>query len=134
MWNIFSDCNWVKVANLDMADFVHIWASFFDHYSAIFWPIGLKLFMVTQETIILRLVMKNSGFVPYLPFSIFWALLGPKKGRGPTDTHIGLGPQTQPKSWPTSHLVDYFVHLLSWNWFFIFYDLGPPLNDRCAVT
>ena len=35
--------------------------------------------MVTQETIIYRLVMKNPSFVPYLPFSIFRALLGLKR-------------------------------------------------------
>ena len=33
-----------------------------------------EFFMGTQETIIYRLVLTNSGFVPDLPFSIFWAL------------------------------------------------------------
>ena len=42
----------------------HIWAHFFGHISAIFWPIGLKLFMVTKETIIYRLsmTMRIHGF------------------------------------------------------------------------
>ena len=32
------------------------------------WPIGLKFFMGTQETIIYRLVVRNNNFGPYLPF------------------------------------------------------------------
>ena len=35
--------------------------------------LAIKNFMGTQETIIYRLVLTNSGFGPYLPFSIFWA-------------------------------------------------------------
>ena len=27
-WNFFSDCNWVKVANWEMADFVHPFSVF----------------------------------------------------------------------------------------------------------
>ena len=42
--------------------------------------LAIKNFMGTQETIIYRLVLTNSGFGPYLPFSIF------------------LGLKTQPKS------------------------------------
>ena len=53
--------------------------------------------MVSQETIIYRLYIKKLGFRPFFDFSSFWALLGPKKGRGPTDTHIGLGPQNPTK-------------------------------------
>ena len=45
--------------------------------------------------------------------SIFWALLRPKKGRGPTDTNMGLGPQNPNKKW--THLVDLLGHLLSRN-------------------
>ena len=54
---------------------------------------------------------EKSCFGPYLPFSIFWAMLGPKKGRGPTDTHMVWDLKTQPKSW------------LTWC---TFSDLGPP--------
>ena len=57
----------------------------------VFWPIGLKLFIETQEIIIYRLVLKNPGFGPYLLFSIF---LGPKKGCSPQV----WGLKTKPKS------------------------------------
>ena len=49
--------------------------------------------MGTQKTIIYRLMLTNLGFGPYLPFSIF----GPNKGRGPTCTHMSLGPQNPTK-------------------------------------
>ena len=90
---------------------------FFGHNSAIFWPIRLKFIMVSQETIIYRLYIKKLGFKPFFDFSSFWALLGPEKGRGPTDTHIGLGP-----------LVDPLGHMLSQNYVSNFFDLGPTLN------
>ena len=38
--------------------YVHIWAYVFGHNSAIFEPIGLKLFVGAQETIIYRLLRK----------------------------------------------------------------------------
>ena len=69
--------------------------------------------MGTQETIIYRLVMSNIGFGPYLPFSIFRALSGPKKGRGPTRAPMGLGPQNPSKK--LTHMVDLLGHLLSQN-------------------
>ena len=78
------------------------------HNSAKFWPIGVKYFMVTQETIINRLVIKDPGFGILLPLSIF---LVPKKGRGPTDTHMGLGPRNPTKK--LTHLVKLLGHLLS---------------------
>ena len=81
--------------------------------------------MGTQETIIYRLVLRNPSFGPYLLFSIFWALMGPKKGRGPTDTPRGLGPQNPTKK--LTHLVDLLGHLLSRNHVSNFSDLGPPL-------
>ena len=33
--------------------------TFFGYYSAIFWPIGLKFFVGTQETIIYRLLVRS---------------------------------------------------------------------------
>ena len=63
--------------------------------------------METQETIIYRLVMSNHSFGPYLQFSIYWALHGPKNGRGPTSTHMGRGYQN-----PTEKLT-HWVELLS---------------------
>ena len=64
---------------------------------------GIRFLAITQPSLASRaeilydnsrynylLVMKNPGFGPYLRF---WALLVSKKGRGPTDTHMGLGPQ-----------------------------------------
>ena len=98
--------------------------TFFGHNSAIVLLIGLKIFMVTQETIICRLVIKDSGSGPYLQFSMFWNPLGPKKGRGPTITHMGLGPQN-----PTTkltRLVDLLGDLLSRNCVSKFSDLRPP--------
>ena len=38
------------------------WACVFGQNSAIFWPIGLKLFMGTQEIIIYRLVIRTNDF------------------------------------------------------------------------
>ena len=35
-------------------------------------------------------MLTNLGFGPYLTFSIF----GPKKGRGPTGTHMSMGAST----------------------------------------
>ena len=76
----------------------------FGHNSAIFGPNGLEFFMVTQETInIFQLFMKNLGFGPHL--------LEPKKGRCPTDTHMGLGPKNS--TIKLTHLVDLLGHLLS---------------------
>ena len=80
--------------------------------------------MVTQETIIYRLDVKKSGFVLQLPFSIFWALLGPKKERGPTDTHMVLGPQNPTKN--LTYLVGLLGNLLSRNFVSNFSGLGLP--------
>ena len=55
--------------------------------------------------------MKIPGFGLCLTFS--WALLGPNKGRGPTDTHMGLGHENPTKE--LTHLVDLEGHLLSRN-------------------
>ena len=58
-------------------------------------------------------------FRPYLS-------VGPKKGQGPTDTHIGLGPLNPTKN--LSHLVELLGHLLSRHYFSNFFDLGPPFQ------
>ena len=58
--------------NTNYSQYVH---TFFGHNSAIFQQIGLKIFMVTQESIIYRLVIKNFGFGP--------SSVGPKKGVAP---------------------------------------------------
>ena len=53
---------WAKTA-LKIPIIPYIWAySFFCYNPAIFWPIRLKFFMGTQETIIYRLVMRNYDF------------------------------------------------------------------------
>ena len=91
--NFLGDCNWVKVANGDMADFVHL-----------------------------------------------LGLFGHKKGRGPTGTHMSLGPQN-----PTKKLtvwVKLLGHLLSRNHVSNFFDLGlpppppppPPFNDSIELV
>ena len=102
----------------------HIWAYVFGHNSAIFWPIGLNLFMATQKTIIYRVSIgyKESWFWALIAIFNFWALLKHKKGRGPTDAHMG-----KPKSclnwrtfWATCFLEIVFII------FFLTFDL--PLN------
>ena len=50
------------------------------HKSAIFGPIGPKIFMKTQETISYRLVMRNLSYDAYIWFLIFWATFGGKMG------------------------------------------------------
>ena len=89
--------------------------------------------MGTQETIIYRLVMRNHSFGPYLPFSIFWALRGPKKGRGPTRTGMGLGPQNL--TIKLAHWVDLLGQLLFRNHDFeIWRPEPPPLKSRtCKI-
>ena len=82
--------------------------------------------MGTQETIIYRLVMRNHSFGPYLPFSIFLALRGPKKGRGPTRTGMGLGPQNL--TIKLAHWVDLLGQLLSRNHDFEIWRPEPPLK------
>ena len=64
--------------------------------------------MGTQKTIIYRLVITNFGFGSNLTLSIFF---GPGKGRGPTGTHMSLGPQNPTKK--LTHWVDLLGHLLS---------------------
>ena len=70
-------------------------------FLAIFWPIGLQSFVGAQETIIYRLVMRNTSYDAYFQFFCFWATLGGKMGVAITRAPNDLGPQIQPKSWPT---------------------------------
>ena len=71
----------------------HIWAY-------IFWLIGLKVFMGTQETIIYRLVVRNLSYDAYFSVLIFWGKMGVATTR-PHAPLIFWGLQTQSKSWPT---------------------------------
>ena len=64
--------------------------TFFDHNLAIFCPIGLKFFLVTQETIIYRLVMRNCDFDAFFGKN---PIFGGKMGVAPK----GLGPQVPTK-------------------------------------
>ena len=91
----------------------------FMHFLVFFWPIELKFFMGTQETIIYRLVLKNLGFGPYLLFSIFWVLT---KGVAPQ------GPQNPTKN--LTHLVEILGHLLSRNHVSNFFDLGTDAANH----
>ena len=88
----------------------------FHAFFGIFWPIELKFFMGTQETIIYRLVLKNLGFGPYLLF------LGPHKGRCPT----GASKPTK----NLTHLVEILGHLLSRNHVSNFFDLGTDAANH----
>ena len=56
---------------------------FFGHNSAIFWLIGLKISMGTQETIIYRLVVRNLSYVAYFLVLIFLATFAGKWARPP---------------------------------------------------
>ena len=91
----------------------------FHAFFGIFWPIELKFFMGTQETIIYRLVLKNLGFGPYLLFSIFWVLT---KGVAPQ------WPQNPTKK--LTHLVEILGHLLSRNHVSNFFDLGTDAANH----
>ena len=71
-----------------------------------FCPVGLKFCMVIQETIIYRLVMKNHGFEPYLPYSIFWTVLGPKEGVAPQIPIIDMGLEPQNPTKKLTNLID----------------------------
>ena len=67
----------------------HIWACvFIRHNAAIIRPIGLKFFMVTQETTIYRLVVRNHVFDAFKK-TIFGGKMGVDAMVAPT----GLGPQ-----------------------------------------
>ena len=80
----------------------HNWVSFFGYNSAIYWPIGVKFILGTQETLIIyQLVMINPGYVAYFSFLIFWATFGGKMGMATTCTPNRLGLQTRPNNWPT---------------------------------
>ena len=50
--------------------------TFFVHNSAIFWPIGLKIFKGTQDTFIYRLVVRNLSYDAYFSVLIFWVTFG----------------------------------------------------------
>ena len=54
--------------------------TFFGRKSANFGPIGLKIFMETQEIIIYRLVVRNPSYDAYVSFLIFWATFSWKMG------------------------------------------------------
>ena len=62
--------------------------TFFGHNSAMFRSIGLKFFMVTQETTIYRLVVRNHVFDAFKK-TIFGGKMGVDAMVAPT----GLGPQ-----------------------------------------
>ena len=79
----------------------------------VFWPIRLKFFMGTQETISYRLVMRNHSFGPYLPFSIFWALRSSKMGVAPLPICMGRGFQNPTKK--LTHWLDLLGTPLSRN-------------------
>ena len=72
------------------------------HNSVIICSIGLKFFLVTQETIIYRLVMRNYDADAFLENHIF----GGKMGVATTVAPKGLGPQV-----PTRKLAHWVEHL-----------------------
>ena len=66
---------------------------------------------------------KKSWFWALFAIFDFWALMGPKKWRGPTDTFMGLRTQNPTKN--LTHSVDLLGHLLSWNCVSNYSDLWP---------
>ena len=78
--------------------------TFFGHNSAILGPIGLKIYMGTQETIIYRLVVRNQSYEAYFSVLIVWATFGGKMGVANTRAPYGLGPPNPTKK--LAHLVD----------------------------
>ena len=75
--------------------------AFFGHNSAICWLIGLKFSMGSQETIIYRLVVRNSSYDAYFSFLIVCVTFGEKMGVATTRAPNGLGSPNWPKRWPT---------------------------------
>ena len=75
--------------------------TFFGHNSAIFEPIGLKLFIGTQKTIIYRLVVRNPSYDVFFPVLIFGTLLAGKWAWPPRVRLIVWSLQTRTKIWPT---------------------------------
>ena len=73
--------------------------TFFGHNSASCWPIRLEIFMGTQETIIYRLVVRNSSYDAYFSVLIFRATFGGKMGVATTRALYGLGPPNPTKKW-----------------------------------
>ena len=72
--------------------------TFFGHTSAIFCPIGLKIFLVTQEIIIYRLAMVNHDLDTF-----FWKKTNVWRGKWawpPRCRQRVWGLKTQRKSWP----------------------------------
>ena len=109
--------------NINYSIYIY-WHLFFGHISAIFGQSGWHFLW-------LLLYYKSINFEK----SWFWALIavfnflgpiGAWKRRGPTDTHMGMGPRNATKKF--THLVDHLSHLLSRNYVSNFVDLEPPLS------
>ena len=75
----------------------------FLYNAPIFWKIGLKFIMESQETIIYRYVKRNPIDDAYFPFLIFWVIFGVKMdvatmrapctcGQGPPNPTKKVGP------------------------------------------
>ena len=79
---------------------IHIWAYVFGHSSAFFGPIGLTIIIITQETIIYRLVVSNPSYDAYFSVLIFWATskFNGKIGVATKHAPYGLEPP-RPKIW-----------------------------------
>ena len=74
-------------------------------------PIGLKILMGVQETIIYRLMMRNPSYNAYFSFFIFWATFGGKIGVAITSAPNGVGPPNPIKK--LAHWVDLLGQPLS---------------------
>ena len=78
------------------------------------WPIGLKIFMGTQETIIYRLLVRNPSYDAYFSALIFRPLLAVKWAWPPHTLLMIYGLQTRPKRWPTrcTFWVHYYLEIM----------------------
>ena len=96
---------------------IDCWAYVFGH----FFPIGLKCFMVAQETIIYRLVMINPSYNGYFPFLGHFS-----RETSMTTTHApnGLGPPN-PTKWPTGWRT-FWVHFFHEIMLLKFLGVNPP--------
>ena len=67
-------------------------------FLAIFWLIELANFMGYQETIIDRLVVRNTSYDAYFSVLIFWATFGGKMGVATTRALMVWGFQTRSRN------------------------------------
>ena len=86
-------------------------------FLTIFGSMRLKIFVLTQETSIYRLVVRNRSNVAYFSFRIFGSLLAGKWTWPPCAPLMAWGFQTKPKRWPTgwNFSANHYLEIMFWN-------------------